>query len=106
MAFDELLASRIEKHLKGKKGMTSKKMFGGLAFLLNGKMICGVLKNDLVARVGLENYEKSLAKPHVRKMNFTKREAKGFVYVSTLGLKTEKQLTYWLDLTIQNALSL
>ena len=46
MVYDEKLADRVKKSLKGKKNITEKKMFGGIAFLLNGKMFCGVIKND------------------------------------------------------------
>lgn len=51
MAFDEKLAERIRKHLPAKKGLTEKKMFGGLAFLLGGNMCCGVHRSELIVRL-------------------------------------------------------
>jgi TfoX/Sxy family transcriptional regulator of competence genes len=51
MPYDEQLAARIRRILHKRKGVTEKKMFGGLSFLLNGKMCCGVLRNDLVVRI-------------------------------------------------------
>ncbi len=53
MAFDEVLAQRIRKRLAGQKRLTEKKMFGGLAFLLNGNMCCGVHRRELIVRLDL-----------------------------------------------------
>ncbi len=97
MGYDEKLADRVRKSLKGKRNVTEKKMFGGIAFLSNGKMFCGVIKNDLVIRVGPEYYEKALTKPHARPMDFTGKPMRGFVYVSSDGCKTEKTLFEWVN---------
>jgi len=72
-------------------------MFGGIAFLLNGKMFCGVYKTDLIIRTGPDNYEQALAKPHARPMDFTGRPMRGFVYVESDGCKTRKTLSAWVD---------
>jgi hypothetical protein len=95
MAYDEALAARIRGILGGHRGITEKKMFGGLCFLLNGKMCCGVLKRDLVARVPPEEYEFFLRKPGVRPMDFTGRPMKGFVYVAPEGYRTD--LACWVE---------
>lgn len=95
--YDEKLADRVRKSLAGRKKITERKMFGGIAFLLNGKMFCGVIKNDLVIRTGPEYYEKALAKPHARPMDFTGRPMRGFVYVGLGGCKTEKTLSAWVN---------
>lgn len=105
MVYDEKLVDRIRKLLKEKK-ITEKKMFGGMAFLLNGKMFCGVIKNDLVVRTGTEYYEKALTKPYTRPMDFTGRAIKGFVYVSAGGCKKDKILSEWVDLSIDYVTSL
>lgn len=97
MAYDERLVTRIRVLLKGKRGLAEKKMFGGIAFLLRGKMCCGVLKADLVARVGAEDYGKALTRRHVRPMNFTGRPLRGFVYVAPGGTRTKRDLQRWLD---------
>jgi TfoX/Sxy family transcriptional regulator of competence genes len=97
VAFDEKLAGRVRALLNGKQGLAEKRMFGGVAFLLRGKMCCGVLNKDLVARVGVEGYRKALQRPHVRPMNFTGRAIKGFVYVSPEGTRTKRGLQRWLD---------
>ena len=62
MAYSETLAKKIRESIKGKRNITEKKMFGGLAFLLKGKMFCGIIKDDLMVRTGLEMYEKALSK--------------------------------------------
>ncbi len=106
MAYDEKLADRVRKSLKSNKHITEKKMFGGIAFLLNGKMSCGIIKNDLVVRTGPEYYEKVLTKPHTRPMDFTVNPMKGFVYVGPDGCKTEKILSEWLNSGINYVASL
>jgi len=97
MAYDEKLAERIRGLLAKRKGFAEKKMFGGLCFLLNDKMLCGVLKKDLVVRVGPQKFEAALSRPHVRPMDFTGRPLKGFIYVGPAGYSTEKLLANWLS---------
>jgi hypothetical protein len=81
-------------------------MFGGLSFMLGGNMCCGIIKDDLVARVDPHSYEKAVAKPHVRPMDFTGRPLKGMVYVGPEGYRTDEGLKYWLDQALSFALSL
>jgi hypothetical protein len=73
---------------------TEKKMFGGLAFMLNGNMFCGMTQDVLMARVGPKHYEAALAKPHVRVMDFTGRVMKGYVYVDPAGMASDEELQY------------
>jgi TfoX/Sxy family transcriptional regulator of competence genes len=63
--------------------VTEKKMFGGIAFLLDGAMFCGVSGGDLMVRVGAEAHEAALARPHARPMDFTGRPMKGYVFVGS-----------------------
>lgn len=60
-------------------------MFGGLAFLLEGKMFCGIVKDDLMVRIGPERQDKALARPHVRPMAFTGKPFIGYVFVAPAG---------------------
>jgi len=106
MAYDEKLAGRVRALLEGKRGIGEKRMFGGIAFLLRGKMCCGVLNADLVARVGAEYYGKALKQRHVRPMNFTGRAINGFVYVGPGGTRTRRGLQHWLDQSLAFAASL
>lgn len=97
MPYDETLAERVRLALKRRQGITEKKMFGGLAFLLRGNMLCGVVGADLMVRVGPDAHERALSRPHARAMDFTGRPMKGMVYVGPAGLRTVKQLESWLD---------
>jgi TfoX/Sxy family transcriptional regulator of competence genes len=95
VAYDEKLADRVRKIVG--PDVTEKKMFGGLAFLLDGKMFCGIAKEDLMVRVGPDAYEAALAEPHVRPMDFTGRPMNGYVFVGPAGCRTEKQVRPWVE---------
>ena len=73
MAYDEKLAEKIRKQVKGKRGITEIKMFGGLCFMVRGNMACGVEKNSLVVRVGPEKYQEALKRPNARPFDLTGR---------------------------------
>lgn len=106
MAYNEELAVRIRKALEGNEGITEKKMFGGLGFMVNGNMCCGVVKDDLMIRVGPENHQSSLALPYARPMDFTGRPMKGFVYVTDQGINDDNALTEWVNRGVAFAQSL
>jgi len=72
-------------------------MFGGLTFMVNGAMCCGITAEALVVRVGPEAYEAALAEPHVRPMTFTGRPLAGMVYVDPPGYRTARALTRWVQ---------
>jgi TfoX/Sxy family transcriptional regulator of competence genes len=97
MAYDEVLAERIRRVLGARAGVTEKAMFGGIAFLLRGKMFCGIAKGALMVRVGPEKYEELLGRRHVRPMDFTGRPLTGYVYVDPPGLGGEKALREWVE---------
>ncbi len=106
MAYDEFLAGRVDDILKDEKGMTCRKMFGGLCFMINGNMCVGVDKNSLMVRVGKENYESALKLKHAKEMDFTGKPLRGFVYVGPEGLKTQKALEKWVKIGVDFAGSL
>ncbi len=97
MAYDEAVAERIRQVLKQKKGITERQMFGGIAFMLNGNMICGVLKSELMLRLGEEQADEALSEPHTRIMNFTGKPMKSMIIVDTPGYKSDKALRDWLQ---------
>ncbi len=101
MPYDEKLTQRVRRQFKRNRGVTEKKMFGGICFMVNGNMACGVERNSLVIRVGPDNYEEALKKPHVRPMDFTGRPLKGFVYVNPLGYRTDAALRKWITQAIK-----
>jgi TfoX/Sxy family transcriptional regulator of competence genes len=97
MAYDEALAARIRKALGKRPGLTEKKMFGGIAFLLRGSMFCGVAKDELMLRVGPQRHAQALAKSHVRPMDFTGRPMKGYVFVTAAGCRTDAAVAAWVE---------
>ena len=97
MAYDEKLADRIRQALVPRADVAEKKMFGGIAFLLDGKMFCGIVKDDLMVRVGPERCEAALAEAHVRPMDFTGRPMNGYVYVGRGGSRTVKAIAKWVE---------
>ena len=106
MAFDPELADRVRKALARRRGVTERKMFGGLAFMLNGHMCCGVLDKRLVFRLGEAGAAEALKRPHTRLMDFTGKPMKTMVYVEPAGLKTDKSLRDWVDRAVTFAKSL
>ena len=106
MAYSEELANRVRRIAKVRPTVTEKKMFGGLASTLNGNMLRGLTENSLMARVGPEQYEEALAKPHVRVMDFTGRIMKGYVYVDPAGMAADAELQSWVELCAEYVLTL
>ena len=97
MAYDEKLAERVRKSLEGRRGVTERRMFGGLAFMLRGHTCCGLVGDELMVRVGPDAYEAALARPHAREMDFTGRPLRGYVYVGREGLGTQRSVTAWVE---------
>jgi len=95
MAFDPDLAQRVRDVLAGRPGVTERRMFGGLAFLVDGRMFIGIRNASLMARVGPERHDDALAMPHVRVMDFTGRPMKGYVYIDPPALSAERDLKAW-----------
>ena len=104
MAFDERLAARIRSQLGKKKGLTEKKLFGGIGFLLNGNLACAVRKDEMLVRVAPEKTDDALAKKHTRL--FGARPMKGWILVAPEGLKTDKALANWVETGVAYAASL
>jgi TfoX/Sxy family transcriptional regulator of competence genes len=106
MPFDEALARRTRGLIGGDYTVEEKRMFGGLAFLVNGHMCCGISGQDLMVRVGPDIFERALKRPHARPMDFTGRPLRGFVYVAPEGCRTSAKLNGWVKLGLDFALSL
>jgi TfoX/Sxy family transcriptional regulator of competence genes len=95
MAYDEDVANRVREALAGQSAVTERKMFGGLAFMVGGHMCCGVLGEELMVRVGPEQYEAALALPHARPMDFTGKRMRGMIFVAADGARDDAALTAW-----------
>jgi len=106
MAFDEKLAARMRARLSSGANITEKRMFGGLAFLLNGNMCCGVHGTEMIVRLHPQQHERALAEPHTRVFDLSGRPMKGWVLVHADGLKDDPRLAGWLELATGYAASL
>ena len=106
MTYDEGLAQRLREIFAEREDVTERKMFGGLAFMVSGNMCCGVLGDELMARVGPDQYALALEQPHARQMDFTGKALKGFVYVAYQGISSDKALETWVGRCMDFAASL
>lgn len=97
MAYDEGLAARVREVLGERAGVEEKRMFGGLCFLLDGNMCCGIVGDTLMVRVGPGRYEDALRRPHARIMDFTGRPLRGMVYVDPEGISEDRDLEDWVE---------
>ncbi len=95
MPYDESLAARVRASLANSSAIDERKMFGGLAFMLNGNMCCCVTEHGLMVRVGRDAYEDALALPHAGLMDLTGRVMKGWVLVQPVGVATDADATRW-----------
>jgi TfoX/Sxy family transcriptional regulator of competence genes len=107
MAYDEDLANRIRELLGEEGGVTEMKMFGGLAFLLNGHLsVSASRRGGLMARVAPGEAERALASPHAAPIEMRGLEMKGWIYVDAAGVRTKRQLAVWVRRGVEHARSL
>jgi TfoX/Sxy family transcriptional regulator of competence genes len=107
MPYDEDLANRIRELLAGEKGVTEMKMFGGLAFLINGNMSVGCSgKGGLMLRVEPAETDALVAKPHARAFEMRGKAMDGWLRVDSEGLRTKRQLEPWVRRGVAYARSL
>jgi TfoX/Sxy family transcriptional regulator of competence genes len=96
MAYDTDLADRIRELFGPERGVEEKRMFGGLAFLINGNMAVAASGNGgLLVRVPPDDTDKLMRREHVGPMEMAGREARGWLRVDTDGVKTKRQLQSW-----------
>jgi len=105
MAYDLKLAERIRSELNGMP-FVEKKMFGGVGFLLNGNIACGVNEDNLMVRVDPEKHSALLKKPHAKPFDLTGKPMKGWLIVKADGVKTDKQLSAWVKEGVEFVLTL
>jgi TfoX/Sxy family transcriptional regulator of competence genes len=94
MAYDQDLADRVRAVLPDGEMVSERQMFGGLTFMLGGHMLCGVVNDTLMVRLGPEAAGRALEQPHVRPMDFTGRPMKGMVFIDPAGLR-DQALRQW-----------
>ena len=105
MAYDERLAARVRALLAGRAGVSERKMFGGLTFMVGGNMCCGVNGQELIVRLAPGHEDDALARPHARPMDLTGRRMRGFITVHPDGL-TGSRLDRWVHEAVARAGSL
>jgi TfoX/Sxy family transcriptional regulator of competence genes len=105
MPFDEALAEKVRVLLRGPHTLNERRMFGGLAFMVNGHMCCGIVGKNFVVRTGPDQYEEVLSQRHARPMDFTGRAMRGFVYVNPKGLRSNRELKAWIQRGLDFVLS-
>ena len=106
MAYDEGLAQRVFEVVGGQPDLVEKKMFGGVGYMVQGNMACGVNGEDLIVRVGPERYKETLAQPHARPFDMTGRPMTGWVMISAEGTESDSDLAGWVQQGVAFALTL
>ena len=101
MAYNKLIADRIREILVDQPIVEEIEMMGGMVFMVNDKMCVGVIKEDMMARVGPDIYDEALEKQGCRPMDFAKKPMKGWVYISQEGIDRVKDLEYWIGLALE-----
>ena len=104
MAYSEELAARIRDVVGGRDGITERRMFGGIAWMVSGNMVCGTLGEDLMVRLDPDDAERALDEPHVDPMDFTGRPMRGLVIVPGDGLDDDP-LSAWVEEAVAFALA-
>ncbi|MED5814785.1 TfoX/Sxy family protein [Mycolicibacterium sp. 050232] len=104
MPFDPDLANRIREVTASESGLDEKRMFGGLAFLINGNMaVAATREGGLMVRVSRDDGEKLLQRDHVEPMVMGGREMRGWLRIAGPGIKTKRQLQSWVGRGIDYA---
>jgi TfoX/Sxy family transcriptional regulator of competence genes len=107
MAYDEDLANRIRELIGAQDGLTEKKMFGGLAFMINGNMAVSASgQGGLLLRVDPEQTDELLGKPHALPFVMRGREMQGWLRIDADGVKDKRSLQRWIERGVDYARSL
>ena len=101
MVYSESLASRIRQVLKSLRGISEKKMFGGIGFLLHGNMCVGVSQTSLIVRLGPEQADAARKQPNVVEFDVAGRPLKGWVMIEAEGIDSDEQLTAWVQQAVE-----
>jgi hypothetical protein len=106
MAYSEELADRVRRALADRDNVLERKMFGGIAFMLEGNMCAGVTGDELMVRVDPDAAEDAASEPHARVMEMGGRPMRGFVVVSPAGIEADEALGAWVARGADHAASL
>lgn len=106
MAYDEALAERVRNAIGSRPEISERKMFGGIAFMAGSNMFIGVMKAEIMCRVGPGAHDEAVTRPGARIMDFTGRPMKGYVYAGPPGIESDADLKAWVDQSYAFASSL
>jgi TfoX/Sxy family transcriptional regulator of competence genes len=106
MAYNQKLLERIRTLLSPRQDVVEKKMFGGVAFMVQGNMACGPHGDNLIVRIGDAAAAEAMREPHVKPMDFTGRVLKSFATIEAAGIKTDAQLRRWVETAASHAATL
>ena len=101
MPYSEKLATRIRECMADMPNLEEKHMFGGIAFMLNGKMCVGIIGDELMCRIDPARQEEALAQTGCHLMEFTGRPMKGYIQVAEEGMKNKKELMAWISMAVE-----
>lgn len=101
MAYNEKIADRIRKALSGTKKVVEKKMFGGIAFMVNDHMCLGVDKDDMMLRCDADLTDELLSKKGARPFDLTGKPMKGWLLVSADGTSSKRDFDFWIKTAIE-----
>ncbi len=97
MAYDEKLVTRLRAILARRKGVSERKMFGGVCFMWRGHMCCGVNADNLVLRLGKEGVDEAIRERHTKEMDFTGTPMSSMIYVTPRGYRADEDLKAWVE---------
>jgi hypothetical protein len=97
VAYDAETAARLRGLFADHTDVVEKRMVGGLSFVVNGNMCCGVNGSALMVRVGPDGRDEALAEPHVRPLELGGRPVRGFVLIDPDGFSTDAALNAWVQ---------
>ena len=103
---DEVLVGRIRTLMKGRRGCTEQKMFGGLCFMINGNMCVGPWEGSLVVRLDKAHHDQTQSEPHAGPMNITGKTMRGWALVAPEGIEQDADLKRWVDRAVKFARTL
>ena len=100
MAYNEELTRRVRAALTGVRAVEEKRMFGGVAFMIHGKMCISARDEKIMCRIDPALHESAVEREGCRTVKMKGREYRGFVHVDHAGMKTKRQLDYWVGLAL------
>lgn len=101
MAYNEKLADRIRDALAHLPRVEEKKMFGGLAFMVDGKMCINVGKDRIMCRIGPGIHEEAIKKNGIETVKMRGREYRGYININEDAIQTKKEFEYWIEVALE-----